>query len=96
MDYWKVGINEEKNYFCAYMYNLLVCVYCSGSGCDDRGVTRHYAMGKVVKVMTKTENCLADTWAFDSVHEAGRYVLFGKKWRSIAKSRSLGKERTGK
>ena len=31
-------------------------------------------------------NCLADTWAFDSVHEAGRYVLFGKNGEVLQKA----------
>ena len=33
-------------------------------------------------------NCLADTWAFDSVHEAGRYVLFGKMEKYCKKQKS--------
>ena len=39
---------------------------------------------------------LEDTWAYDSVHEAGRYVLFGKTGEVLKKFRELGKERTGK
>ena len=29
---------------------------------------------------------LEDTWAYDSVHEAGRYVLFGKTGEVLKKS----------
>ena len=34
-------------------------------------------------------NCLADTWAFDSVHEAGRYVL-------LKNGEVLQKQKSGK
>ena len=41
-------------------------------------------------------NRLEDTWAYDSVHEAGRYVLFGKNGEVLKKIRGLEKERANK
>lgn len=37
-------------------------------------------------------NCLVDTWAFDSVHEAGRYVLFGKNGEVLQKAEDWEKK----
>lgn len=37
-------------------------------------------------------NRLADTWAFDSVHEAGRYVLFGKTGEVLQKAEEWEKK----
>lgn len=37
-------------------------------------------------------NRLEDTWAYDSVHEAGRYVLFGKNGEVLKKSEDWKKK----
>lgn len=38
-------------------------------------------------------NRLEDTWAYDSLHEAGRYVLFGKTGEVLQKQKN-GKRRS--
>ena len=42
--------------------------------------------------MMKKEISLEDTWAYDSVHEAGRYVLFGKNGEVLKKSEDWKKK----